>query len=141
MGMEVADRLGIGFGRESIALEQGVPRAASPATATPGAPQADRPTPALLGGWASGEAARPVPEERSTEQVTVWIRVLLRLEPELRLADLAEALGLSNRQFGQALGLLIRQGEAGVRKAPGGLRVVRREPTRPAGSPMPQGRE
>jgi hypothetical protein len=141
MGIGARDRHGIGFGRESVASEQGVPRAASPLTATPGAPQADLPTPPRLGGWASAEAPGPVSQKRSTEQAVVWIRVFLRLEPELRLSDLAETLGLSDRQVGRALGVLIRRGKARVRMAPGGLRVIRVEPAPPEQPPMPHGLE
>jgi hypothetical protein len=140
MGMGVRGRQGIGFGRESIAFGQGGRRAASPAVATLGAPRADRPTPSPREGSPSVEAPRAVPQERSTEQVAVWIRALLRLEPELRLPGLAEELDLSDRRFGQALGLLIRQGKARIRKAPGGIRVVRVETAYQERPPMPHER-
>lgn len=63
----------------------------------------------------------------SKEQAAVWIRVLLRVKPELSLARLAKELGFSDRQLGRGLGRLIREGKARIRKAPGDLRVIRGE--------------
>jgi hypothetical protein len=119
MAMDVWDRHGTRFESESIAFELRSRRTTPSAAAPP-----------PFGRSASAEAPRAVPQERSTEQVAIWIRALLRLQPALRLAHLAEELGLSDRQFGQALGLLIRRGKARVRKAPGGLCVTRVETAR-----------
>lgn len=79
---------------------------------------------------ASREPQVSLRRELNKEQAAVWIRALLRVEPELSLAHLAKELGFSDRQLGRGLGLLIREGRARIRKAPGGLRVIRVEAVR-----------
>jgi hypothetical protein len=80
-------------------------------------------------GSASASPERRVSRRRDSEigklrQVALWIQVLLRVEPELPLSRLAEELGVSDRQVGKALGLLIRERRVRIRDAPAGLRVI-----------------
>jgi hypothetical protein len=97
MAMGVKDLHSIAFGRESVAFEQSYRGATLPAATTQLAPRPYRATPDPLGRSASAEAPHIVPQERSTEEVAVWIQVLLRLESEMPLAHLAEELGFSDR--------------------------------------------
>jgi hypothetical protein len=131
------------IGSESVASGQSGARAIAPAAATLAELRPSRLAPAAIGGSVSvpPEAQSPLQQELSKEQTAVWIRALLRLEPELSMARLAEELGLSDRQLGVGLSLLIRRGQARVREAPAGLRVVRVEPAHPRGSPTPMPRE
>ncbi len=85
------------------------------------------------GEWAGGTVSPPAKaptcrqQEVSRRQAATWIRVLLRLQPDLPVAWLAQQLGLSDRLIGLGLALLIRQGKARIRRGAGGLRVLRVE--------------
>jgi hypothetical protein len=128
------------IGSESVASEQTGVRAIAPAAARLAELRPSRLGPAAIGGSASAppKAQVSLRQELSNEQAAYWIQVLLRLESEMPLAHLAEELGFSDRQFGMALGLLIREGKARIRDAPAGLRVVRVEATGPEVPPMHQ---
>jgi len=128
------------LGMESVAsAPPGAPAARRASATTSGETPFDRmeTTPIEGSAFASPEAQVSLRRELSKTQAAVWIRVLLRLEAELPLARLAEELGLSDHQFGMALGLLIREGKARIRDAPAGLRVVRVEATGRGGRAMP----
>jgi hypothetical protein len=57
-------------------------------------------------------------------EAAALILVILQAESEVPLEGLAEELGLSDRQFGMGLGLLILEGKVRIRPGPGGF-VVR----------------
>jgi hypothetical protein len=133
MGNHAKGRQFTGFGSESIASGQARVRPGHPtSTATLAELRPSRLGPAAIGGSASAppEAQVSLRRELSKEQAAVWIRALLRLERELPLDRLTEELGFSDRDFGAGLALLLREGKARIRKAPGGLRVVLVETTR-----------
>jgi hypothetical protein len=143
MAKGVSSRQFIRIGTESIASEPSAVRAGhSTSAATLGETRWYRVPAAPVEGWASAssETHASFRPGISKERAATWIRVLLQLEPELPLARLADELGFSNRQFGKALGLLIREGRARVRDAAGGLRVVHVKATRQGTPPMPQER-
>jgi hypothetical protein len=71
-------------------------------------------------------------------EAAALILVVLRSEGEVPLAGLAEELGLSDRQFGMALGLLIRERQVRIRAGAEGIVLVMRRAnghTVPVGAP------
>lgn len=142
MAKSVSGRQLIRLRSESVASEPSAVQAGHPASAAPlGETPQDRAAATPVGRPASAAPARASRRRGLTKkQAAAWIRILLRLESEMPLSHLADELGFSDRQFGEALGLLVREGKARVRDGPGGLRVVWVETTRQGVPPMPQER-
>ncbi len=62
--------------------------------------------------------------EVTDPEAAALIRVVVCSEGEVLLAGLAEELGLSDRQFGMGLGLLVREGQVRIRKGAQGFVLV-----------------
>ncbi len=62
--------------------------------------------------------------ELTDSEAAALIRAVLQAEGEVALGGLAEEMGLSDRQFGMGLGLLILEGKAQISRASDGF-VVR----------------
>jgi hypothetical protein len=84
----------------------------------------------LIAAVAGASRAAPGSPHRglTDEEAATLIRVVLQSEREMPLASLAEELGLSDRQFGMGLGLLIREGRAKIREGYAGLMVSAPDP-------------
>jgi hypothetical protein len=72
----------------------------------------------------SGGTRNSLQVELTDREAAILILVVLQAEGEVPLGGLAEELGLSGRQFGMGLGLLILDGKAMIRHSPEGF-VVR----------------